>query len=143
MVADTEAKRRAIIQDGGRDYEKKRQMGRIRTSGVPQLGLEPGDRLDPSPGLPDVAAFSAAPLPMHVVFCRRPGKFGEARATSVITNPPEQEAREPELWYLHPCSNLVRQRVVGAQREEPSGLAVCVCARVASRRLQALGTPFA
>ena len=71
VVVDTEAKRRAIIRDGGPYYDKKRQMGRVLAREVPELGLEPGDRLDPSPGLPDVAAFSAAPLPMHVVFWRR------------------------------------------------------------------------
>ena len=53
-------------------YDKRTLGSRGRTlrKPVPDLGLHRGDRLEPSHGCPDVAAFEQLPLPATVVFWR-------------------------------------------------------------------------
>jgi hypothetical protein len=53
------------------DRRKKGSCGRALKRGYPLLGLEAGDRLEPSPELPDVAGFDALDtFPVTVLFWR-------------------------------------------------------------------------
>ena len=55
---------------------------------VPRLRLEGGDRLEPSPSLPDTAAFPALALPAQVVFWRERRLPGGASLDSVVHENP-------------------------------------------------------
>ena len=57
---------RAVVA-GMLQYNSERR-GRSITADFPALGLEKGDRLDPSATLPDVATFESKPTPFQCVF---------------------------------------------------------------------------
>ena len=65
---DTEEERSAVL---GEMRKNKTNRGQCLRSGLPTLNLHSGDRLEPSPGLPDMADLRSAPLPVHVMFWRR------------------------------------------------------------------------
>eukprot|EP00959_Pyramimonas_sp_CCMP1952_P340660 7134928-Pyramimonas_sp.AAC.1 len=52
------------------DQRTDRVHGRTLARGVPEFGLEAGDRLEPSPNLPDIGEFSSIQVPFVATFWR-------------------------------------------------------------------------
>lgn len=70
VVVRTEAERAAIASALFWDRRQYGSRGRALKRAVPSHGLQAGDRLEPSAGLPDVAGFDDLALPGTVVFWR-------------------------------------------------------------------------
>eukprot|EP00959_Pyramimonas_sp_CCMP1952_P262630 5491707-Pyramimonas_sp.AAC.1 len=69
-VVDEDARTR-IIEQGGLHFDKrKKKCGFVLARAVVSLGLQQNDRLEPGLGLPNIAHFSEAPLPLRVTFWR-------------------------------------------------------------------------
>ena len=99
---------------------------------VPRLRLEGGDRLEPSPSLPDTAAFPALALPAQVVFWRERRLPGGASLDSVVhENPlfaedlgtsPSETLTVDALHSLHGASDENRSgRDLASALAEPVG----------------------
>ena len=63
---------RAILPALRFDKRRDGARGRALTRDIPALGLAKGDRLEPSPGLPDVGLFDGlSSFPVEIIFWRR------------------------------------------------------------------------
>jgi hypothetical protein len=70
VVVGTEAERAEIAGALFWDTRKYGSRGRALKRALPSYGLQAGDRLEPSAGLPDVGAFDSLGAPASVVFWR-------------------------------------------------------------------------
>ena len=68
----TEDSRALILAPGVLTFDKRKDgsHGRALSAPIPSLGLRSGDRLEPSPELPDVAMLETLQLPSTVVLWR-------------------------------------------------------------------------
>ena len=68
----TEDSRALILAPGILTFDKRKDGSHVRAlrAPIPSLGLRSGDRLEPSPELPDVAMLETLQLPSTVVFWR-------------------------------------------------------------------------
>ena len=81
-VIITEELHKTVLQALRYDKRSTGSRGRALIRAVPQLGLEAGDRLEPSDALPDVADFdNLAYFPVSVTFL--------AHGQADMGNPPE------------------------------------------------------
>ena len=92
----SEAERQMVLVVGGLHYDKRARGARGRTlqHDVPTLAgvgcgrfLRKGDRLDPSPSLPDIGRFREMVVPFECVFWRRSLEGG-----------PNSACTDPVLW---------------------------------------------
>ena len=88
VVVSSVAERDALLAALFYDKRSDGASGRCLRAAIPAFGLEAGDRLEPSDGLPDVSALdTAADFPLQLVFWRRSEETASRHRNPIFDGP--------------------------------------------------------